>query len=331
MNARSAEEAPPRYGVDETVPHAFHECRGADEFRERFEAATGAAVRDIADGVIAPAAPKAIFLVGSLPLGMATSSSDIDFVVLIDSRAALLNENSALANTDQQLQFSNDTDALLAGMYLTQRAGIYVDLQVAITPEIRRVQSRLRRRGPELTENEIRILGRLSTGWLLWQSDDYLKSTAVVLNDPALNIYVCTKSFVSALIHCRKGLKALDVDDLVLALQLGRSSVELAYLAYFASEGIPYLGAKWPAQIGGARAAPERLQRHPLLRESIPLLFPTYNPTTKDSAVQNLLAAASAAQYLRDVGDFLASMQALIEQKTLYRIAFKACPQIGTA
>jgi hypothetical protein len=31
------------------------------------------------------------------------------------------------------------------------------------------------------------------------------------------------------------------------------------------------------------------------------------------------------------VGEFLASMQTLIEQKLLFRIAFKACPQIGAA
>jgi hypothetical protein len=269
---------------------------------------------------VTESAAKAIFLVGSLPLGMATSGSDIDLIVLIDERTDLVNPDGAIANNDRELTFINEADPLLAGMFLTERAGIYLDIQVAITPTIHQIQSRLRRRGPELSDSEVRTLGRLGTGWLLWQSEGYLQRHALTLNDPALAVYCCTKNFVSALIHRRKALKGLELDDLVLALQMGRSSVEHAYIAYFASEGLPYLGPKWPAQIGGARGAAERLRRHPLLAEAIPLLFPTYDPSR-----------AAAAQYLREVGDFLAAMQALIEQKMLFRIAFNACPQIGTA
>jgi hypothetical protein len=314
MSSPGVEGPPPEYTVNERLPHALHECRNVDEFCLRFEDLTACPVSSIANDITPPELPKAIFLVGSLPLGMATSDSDIDMIVLVDSKAALLNQQRSIANSDQHLEFFNEGDSLLAGMFLTMKAGILMDLQVAITPAIHQIQNRLRRRGPELSENEIRILGRLGTGWLLWQSEDYLGRNGVILNDPALGVYCCTRHFVSALLHRRKAVKALDLGDPVLGMMLGRSSVELAYLAYFSSEGYPYLGPKWPALIGHARGASERVNRHPLLKQGIRLLFPC--------------DAASAAQYLRDVQEFHCSMKALIEQKLMFRIAFRACPQI---
>jgi Nucleotidyltransferase domain len=317
MSVSHAENASSGYSVDERAPHSLHECRGAAEFRLHFEATTGCPVHTLADDVVSPSAPKALFLVGSLPLGMATSGSDIDLIVLIDDRKDLLRGDHSIANSEQQMVFSNDSDPLMAGMHLMLRAGILIDLQVAITPAIHEVQRRLRRRGPELSENEVRTLGRLGTGWLLWESEGYLERNAVLLDDAALRVYCCTRNFVSALIHRRKALKAVDLDDFVLATHLGRSSVELAYLAYFASEGLPYLGAKWPAQIGHARGASKRLAEHPVLKEGIRLLFPACEPRR-----------SVALGYLEAVAEFLTRIQALIERQVLFRIAFQACPQI---
>ena len=94
----------------------------------------------------------------------------------------------------------------------------------------------------------------------------------------------------------------------------------MAYLAYFASEGFAHLGAKWLAQIGHARGAADRVKRHPLLEQAVPLLFPVYGPDLKE-----------ARRYLQAVSELLASMRALIERKTLFRIAFRTCPHIGAA
>lgn len=319
MSSQSEMNAP-QYSVVEPAAHTLHNCRSPEEFRPRFEAATQCPVQRVADHVVTATAPKAIFLVGSLPLGMGTSGSDIDLVVLIDDRTALLKGAASIANSDQQLEFSSDHDPLLAGMFVTLENGILVDLQVVITPMIGSVYGRLRRRGPELSEGEIRTLGRLSTGWLLWQSEGYLEQSGVVLKDPALEVYCCTKDFVAALINRRKAVKALDLGDIPLALQLARSSVEWAYLAYFASEGMAYLGSKWLAQIGHAHGAADRVRQYPLLEQGVPLLFPPYEPSP-----------ARASGYLQLVSEFLASMRALIEQKVLFRIAFQACPQIGCA
>jgi hypothetical protein len=317
MNLLNTEIPQSEYSVVYPALHTLHECGSVDEFCQRFEAATGRSAQHVADHVVEPSAPKAIFLVGSLPLGMATSGSDVDLIVLVDSKTALLNREGNSANSEQHLEFSTDNDVLQAGMFVTLFEGILVDLQVAITPAIHRIQSRLRRRGPELSEGEVRTLGRLSTGWLLWQSAGYLEGNALSLNDPALSIYCCTKNFVTALIQLRKATKTLEHDDIPLTLQLGRSSVEMAYLAYFASEGFAYLGCKWLAQIGYARGAAQRVSQHPLLKEGVRLLFPAFESTPTD-----------AAQYLQAVREFHAAMQGLIEKKILFRIAFKACPQI---
>ncbi len=320
MSATNTDVSQPQYSVVHPAPHSLHECHYVEPFRERFEAQTGCRVQDVANDVIATTAPKAIFAVGSLPLGMGSSGSDVDLIVLIEDRAALMEAEAGIVNTDQRLGFSSDSDSLLAAEYLTLHNGIVVDLQVAITPEIIRIYQRLRRRGPELSENEIRILGRLNCGWLLWETAGFLEKNGVTTGDSTFAVCCCTKKMVSALIQRRKAGKALELQDIPLAMQHGRNAIEEAYLAYFASEGLAYLGTKWLAQIGHARGARERLARHPLLAQGVPLLFPQFGWT-----------ATQTARYLQEVTDCLQALQALIEQKLLFRIAFKACPQITSA
>lgn len=315
-NVRDPEPSGHQYTAMDRAPHSLHECRNADEFRTQFEASTGCSLEQVIDRVIASAAPRALFLVGSLPLGMATHGSDIDLIVLVDEKSAL-RDRAATANTDRHLVFSNESDPLRAGEFLEVVNGILVDISVVIAPSITRIYTRLRSRGPELSEIEILTLGRLSTGWRLSRSDEYPARHHLTLTDRALDVYCSTRSYVSALHLLQKGWKALDTQDIPLTLQLGRSSVEAAYLAYFSSEGFPYLGPKWLAQIGHARGAAERVSRCPLLGEGIPALFPRY--TTN---------ATEARQYLETVSSLLTSFRSLIEQKILFRIAFEACPQI---
>lgn len=317
MRVQEQEAAVRQYSSMDRAPHSLHECRNAEEFCARFEATTGRTVQDVVGQVVASSVPKAVFVVGSLPLGMGASGSDVDLIVLVDSKTALVNGEGHIANNAQQLEFSSESNLLLAGIFLSTNEGVLVDLHVAVTPVIHGIYKRLRRRGPELSETEIRTLGRLNTGWLLWETDGYLERNEAILKDTTLDVYCSTKYFVSALHEIAKAARALDCNDATLALQLGRLSIELAYLAYFASEGIVYLGSKWLAQIGHARGAADRLNRQPLLREGVPLLFP---PLTAESA--------EIVGYLRKASGFMTSMRHLIEQKTLFRIAFSACPQV---
>jgi hypothetical protein len=320
MTPPASETLPPQYNVLNSASHTFHECQTAEELRARFGTMTGYPIQRVTDNLVRSAAPKAVFCVGSIPLGMGTRGSDVDIIVLIDDREALESEKWTTANNNQRASFSNEADALLAGSFLQLHAGVLVDVQVAMTPAIRAVYARLRRRSPELNDTEIRILGRLRTGWLLWETEGYLKRSAFDSKDQTLLVYCCTRNFVTALTHQRKAAKALELHDTALALHLGRASAEMAYLAYFASEGLVYLGVKWLAQLGFARGAADRLVRHPLLKDHLRLLFPAFGSTEED-----------AARYLREVGEFLSSMRGLIEQQTLFRIAFKACVQSAAA
>lgn len=320
MNASDPELARAQYNVLDPAPHTLYECRTADEFRERFEATTRRSVLRIADDLLLKTIPRAIFSVGSIPLGMGTRGSDIDMIVLIDSKEALLNGGELITNNDQQASFSNEADSLVVGTFIKLHAGILVDIQVALAPAIRNVYVRLRRRSPELSEMEVRILGRLRAGWLLCESDGYLERNSINWNDRTLEVYCCTRNFVTSLTHQRKAAKALERHDVILALQLGRAAAEMGYLAYFASEGLVYLGVKWLAQLGFARGAEERLARHPLLRENLNLLFPVLASTEGE-----------AARYLRDIDEFLRTIRGLIEQQLLFRVAFKACVQIAAA
>lgn len=320
MKSSNPESFRSQYNVLDPAPHTLYECRNPEEFRARFEATTGLPVYQVTDNLIRSAAPKAIFSVGSIPLGMGTRGSDLDMIVLVDSKEAIVSSHQLVINDSQQGAFFNDTDALLAGSFMQLHAGVLVDIQVAITPAIHAVYARLRRRSPELSETEIRILGRLRTGWLLWETEGYLERNSIDSRDRTLSVYCCTRNFVTALTHQRKAAKALELHDVTLALQLGRASAEMAYLAYFASEGFVYLGVKWLAQLGFARGAQERLGRHPLLQDNLHLLFPTFGSSEGE-----------AKPYLRKVGEFLNSMRGLIEEQILFRIAFKTCAQIAAA
>jgi hypothetical protein len=306
-----------RYTTMDRGSHSLHESLDAADLSARFEASTAISIKEVVDAVVSSEAPRAIFAVGSLPLGMGSSGSDIDLIVLVDSRDALRDAASAVANNPEQLTFASDSDPLLAGVFLNMFEGVLVDLHVAIAPAIHDIYARLRRRGPDLSETEVRTLGRLSTGWLLGQSEGYLDRHSALLSDPALAIYCTTKHYVGALHQRSKATRALNSEDIPLALQHGRSAIEMTYLAYLASEGLTYLGMKWLAQIGHARGAAERKARHPVLSEGIPLLFPSYPATHRETV-----------DYLPRVSAFMTAIRAVIEQKTLYRIAFGACAQI---
>ena len=320
MNPPDPQASRSQYNVLDPAPHTLYECQSAEEFLARFEATTGLRVETITQGLIKDGTPTAIFLVGSIPLGMGTRGSDVDIVVLVDSKEALANDQERIVNDSQQASFLNEADPLIAGTFIQLHEGILVEVQVAITSAIRNVYARLRRRSPELGETETRILGRLKAGWLLWESEGYLKHTSIDWSDRTLAVYCCTRNFVTALTHQRKAAKALELRDLTLALHLGRASAEMAYLAYFASEGLMYLGVKWLAQLGFAREAGARLARHPALKENLHLLFPVFHSTLDE-----------ATQYQQDVGEFLNSMRNLIEKQIIFRIAFKACIQIALA
>ena len=299
-------------------PSSLHNCRSAEEFPAHFEATTGKPVQNVIDQIVESTAPKAVFLTGSLPLGMATKGSDVDFIVLVDSKAALLSHGEGrIANTEQRMVFSNESDPLRAGLSISVMRGMTVEVSTVVTSSIASIYRRLRSRGPELSEIEIMTLGRLSTGWLLSQTDGYLERSGVALTDPALAVYCSTRSYTFSLIYRHKALAAIGLEDIPQALHLGRLSVEMAYLAYFASEGMTYLGPKWLAQIGHAVGASERLRRHPILMDGVQLLFPNLVPGPKE-----------VGRYLETVSGFITSLRMVIERKTLFRIAFKACPQI---
>jgi len=238
--------------------------------------------------------------------------------VLVDSKECLTQvRHRPRGEAEQKMSYSSESDPLRARLFIAVINGITVEIAAVLVSGIQRVHARLRSPGPDLDENEVMVLGRLGTGWLLTESAEYLARSGISLSDKNLHVYCSVKRWIFALAYRYKSLKALALADIPQALHLGRLSMESAYLAYFASEAFPYLGAKWLAQIGHARGARERTERHPLLKEGVPLLFPAF-----------LTEASAVEAYLGSVTSFLTAMRSLIEQKTLFRIAYQACPQI---
>jgi hypothetical protein len=210
MESAGLETSRSHFNVLDPAPHTLYECRTAGEFRTRFEATTGRRVQQITADLLERGTPHALFGVGSIPLGMGTRGSDVDLIVLVDSKEAVSNGTESTVNDSQRASFVNETDALVAATFMQLQEGVLVEVQVALTPAIRSIYARLRRRSPELSETEIRILGRIRTGWLLWETEGYLERNSINWNDRALPVYCCTRNFVTALTHQRKAEKALE-------------------------------------------------------------------------------------------------------------------------
>jgi hypothetical protein len=295
----------------------LHECADREQLRAELEKCTGVPVAQLLRDIVAPGTANAIFVVGSIPLGLATGGSDVDLIAVIDDKQRILPSAVHGRNTDVAFSYVNDADALLAGNFLRLHNGIQVDVTVAIWPSVCAVYERLRRPGPELAEQEIRVVSRLQTGWLLAASQPFEGADARLKAERVLDIHCSTRSFVFAVIYREKGIKALAAGQLDVATQYGRQAVEMACASYLASEGLSYLGDKWLAFLRrGSRTIKHSLPQS-LRDNAAALLFPELKEESR-----------RVESYHARVTGFLTEMRNVIVAKPVFRIAFQACALI---
>ena len=127
MTTMDAEPQTRRYTTMDRGSHSLHECLDGEDLSARFQSLTGRSIKDVVDAVVSADTPKAIFAVGSLPLGMGTSGSDVDLIVLVDGRDALLGAAGEVANKPEQLAFASESDPVLAGVFLNMFEGILME------------------------------------------------------------------------------------------------------------------------------------------------------------------------------------------------------------
>lgn len=316
MSAIPSNAGEVQYTFAQKASHDIHASRTVEQFCARFELETKCHPANLVDNILRPDRRRAIFVAGSMPMGLATSISDIDFIVVVDSQDAIIPGAASTRNSDSALAFSNDADPLSIGHFIHLINGIEVDINIVLMSRIEAIAHRLKLPGPELSDAEVLTLGRLKKAWLVSKSDGFMDDWDAFLSSYSFEVFCATRHFWLSLKMLEKARKAASMGDFPVALYLARLSTECGYLSYFASRGYCALGTKWLKFVavfdfqgdGGAKQ---------LFNESIPLMFPRYH-----------MDAAELERHLEDIGRFLRATREAIETDVRFKIAFAVCPQI---
>ena len=261
---------------------------------------------------------SAVILAGSIPLGAATSVSDLDLIVLLESPNS---RPLPSVRTFPEVVFAAEGQAgsmFEARQVVAVLNGIEVDVHFLSAPAVVALARRIAGAGVLLTPNEICFMSRIKTGWVVAQNERFNDIVGRLRRDNSLEIHTATTYVTGSLQELEDAYAAL-ADNQELALYLGSCSVEKCFTAFLASRGYAYTGGKWLRLID--RLEPPRSfdsdSFRSLMANGVKLLFPT--PGDRETA----------EQYLAGVGCFLRSVRAVIELDPLFKIAFALCPQIN--
>lgn len=304
-----------RQKADAKRPHALHRCTDADEFKTAFEALAGEPVGTLVRRLTGQPEPRGIVLGGSIPLALGTERSDVDLLVLVDGINQNANEAGHAKDVLFSGLFSGDGKRLALGEIVAMIRGVEVNCQLLLANAVVAFAERVARAGVSLTPYEIGLMSRLKTGWILEEGPGFDEYCRKPLAGDALEIHATIWYLVGAA-QDREDAHAALSDSPMLAVHLGRSSVERAILAWFASCGFSYVGAKWLRAFGEGKSGPLVAAGLPRSREAFALLFPG------DASLHG------AAAYLETVDGFLRTTRQEIERKLPYKIAIALCPQL---
>ena len=305
-----------QYTFTDKPSHDIHTSRNVEQFCTRFEMETKRHPSSLVDDILRPDQKRAVFVAGSMTMGLATGISDIDFIVLVDSRDAILPEAISKKNSDSALTFSNDSDPLSIGHFIHLINGIEVDINIVLASRVDAVTHSLMLPGPELSDGEVLTIGRLKKAWLIDKTDGFLDRWDEFLSDTSFEVLCATRFYWMSLKMLEKARKAAAMQDFPLALYLARISAECVYWSYFASRGFCALGTKWLKFVTVFDFNGDDEARR-LFSDSVPLVFPRFH-----------MDVAELAQHFGSVVHFQRSARETIEKDIRFKIAFAVCPQI---
>jgi hypothetical protein len=300
-------------------PHGLHLHTHPQAFLEDFEAQTGATIAEIVRIAAGTENVVGVILGGSLPLGIGTSASDIDLLVVLDKSVRnCLPKSDAHTKVLHAGTFAEAGERIVRGEVVLMRGGIEINCQILTLQAIVSAAQQLQRGHVSQTPYEFGLLSRLRTGWKLIGAERLRSLLAPLLESDALEVHCTIWYLVGATQELGDARAALE-DCPRLALHLGRSAYERAVLAFLASRGFAYVGSKW-------LRAFEHTRRDTLLGSHAAAV------PGADSAFQWLYPnngrLGEAAAYISEVTDQLATIRAAIEKDRTYAVATAICPQL---
>jgi hypothetical protein len=302
--------------------HELHLCGGAVDFEAAFRREADTSISDLIASVAYPERVAAAILGGTIPLGVGSPISDVDLVLVIDDIEAIRDVPSNGRSTAVlRGNLVGEAETLMVTEALTLVNGIEVDMQFVLLKRVKEVSLELSRATAwvSLSGQNTQILGRIRSGWILSSTERFQVACSQLLTGRALDVHCATRYFIVALQDLEKAKAAL-LDDLAMALYLGKACVQGCCCAYFAGNGYPYLGNRWlrllnPSKSPASRSIASKLG--PLARRGVELVFPTL-AQSRDAA----------GEYLKQVTEFAYDIKRMMEKDTAIRAALRLSPQV---
>ena len=252
-------------------------------------------------------------LVGSIPLGIGTSSSDVDIIALIDSPNIVLNRGTKL---EQHIFFSVQSTETKRSVAVAFLQGVEVDFLFVSSDCIKATFEASRGSRDSLTSSEIELLSRVKTGWILFQTSLFERASTALRSDNSLEVHCVVEYLVAAFKELEDAVAALS-DNLDLAVHLGRNCVHWCFQAYFASQGYAIVGGKWIRFITVKSNGLVKPQNDfaPVSALGLSLFYPIRSKNQHE-----------VVRYLSEVSGFFVQMRTLIEREPIFRIALTLSP-----
>lgn len=297
--------------------HRLHHCSSASAFVAEFTNRCAHSPLDVVNLFVKCEYVACVIVGGSLPLGIANAASDVDLYVLVNCEVqnALWSAGSGTLYTGS---FENGLGRTERATVVTSQCGVEVDVNVVELEWVRRLLSRTERSGAALTIEQVMVLSRIKTGWILDSGAEFKSSLEPLLNSDALELRVSVG-------HLRNAVKAFGhaevaaENDTLLSIYLGSAAVEWTFQAILAAAGIAYAGEKWLSLLHGPTlSAYVRDAQDPnLFAEGVSLLFPV--PSESSGQTQCYLAAVSA---------WIDRARRVIERNVSHSAGNRLCKQI---
>lgn len=300
-------------------PHELFRCMDPKAFARDFSEATGEDVGAVARRASGINAITGVVLGGSIPLGIGTSVSDVDLLVLTDPQIALELPPSGTGGVLHAGEFSTVRKGLVRGEVVMLCAGIEVNCQLLSQTALADAAAQLEKGRISQTPHEFGHLSRLRTGWVLDGETAMTKTLAPLRTRNTLDLHCSAWYLVAARLGIEDARAALE-DSLLLAQHLARGAVEHGVLAWFGSQGFGYVGSKWLRALEPARAATPLGKAAASLpgRTVLPeLLFPS-------SAADK----ATAAAYVNASDSYVGKLRKEMESDRRFAVAFALSPQL---
>jgi Nucleotidyltransferase domain len=297
--------------------HSLHTSLNTEDFLRKFEIECGCTLHSCVSAMVSMDQLSGVVLGGSIPLGIGTSASDVDVLVLVDSHRALISDspNCSAAGLFSGT-FIGDSSELAITNVVSLLNGVEVDFTFMLAPRVLAIHERLERGSLSLTVHQIRLLSRIKTGWLLIDRDQMPRSTCKWGVDNALEVHCAVRYFIFGL-KDREDAHAALADNVPLAYHLGRSCVERCFESYLSSRGYAYVGNKW-LRFLAQLIDHQNSDAESLRTLGVPLLFPS-----------QYSSRGKAEDYLESVDAFMVSVRSVLEKDLGVRIALRLCPQVN--